>query len=311
MFQILIANVLPLYALIAIGLAIGRHAKADVKTVATIMIYAVVPFVMFGAVAGMKPSTEYIIPPLIIAFISATSATICYHVSKIFWKTGNYSNLLGMISIGANATYFGIPIALAIGGQEWFGVYMMMVLPIFILDSTLSYYYGARGHFDMKQSLIRTAKLPIIYGALAGLVWSLSGLGPLPEVVHVYWERFTATTIVIGMLMIGTGLGQTERFRFDFSFFKGVIFSRYLLWPGLGMLSIFIEMNYFNIFPNVIRQFILLICSCPLAANNVAFAAKLELHPALTAMMVTITTIGALAFIPFTFWLAGSLGLIS
>ncbi len=297
-FSVLIANVLPLYGLILLGFIVGKGVKLDVQPIATIMLYAVLPIVMFGATGNMEFTAEYFLPPLIIASISIVASGTAYLVSARIWGDKRH-NLLGLLGTGGNGTYFGIPIALAMFGEEWLSVFILMVLPLFIVECTLGYYYAVRGESTIKDSLIRVAKLPIIHGALLGLCVSLAGF-ELPELFNEYWMRFTNTTIILGMMMIGAALARMENFRFDWSFFGGVLALRYVLWPVFGFAWVAFDVFYLQMLPATVHSMLILVCSCPLAANNVAYAARLNLHPALTAAMVLVTTLLALAFIPFT-----------
>lgn len=296
--EILLLNVLPLYGLILLGFVIGKTLKLDVDPIATIMLYAVLPFVMFGATATMSFDADFILGPLIIAFISITASSSAYLVSRYIWgKDDKRHNLLGLLGVSSNATYFGVPIAIALTDTSYLGLYMVMVLPLFMLDCTLSYFFGVRGEFNTKDSLIRVAKLPIIYGALFGLGFNFLNFD-FSSLMLEYWQRFTGTMIILGMMMIGAALAQMERFRFDFQFFKAVALMRYILWPILGLCWVYLDMHYLHVLNEIIHLFIILICSCPLAANTVAYAAKLKLFPALTACMVLISTLLALGFIP-------------
>lgn len=300
--EIFVYHILPLYGLIVLGYIVGRTQDLDVKPIATLMLYAVLPVVMFGATATMHFTVEYFLPPLIIASISIMASTFIYLVSgKIWGKDDKRHNLLGMLGVSSNATYFGIPIAMAIVGDEWLSVYMMMVLPLFILDCTLSYYFAVRGDFTVRESIERVAKLPIIYGAILGFIVSALGF-ELSDTLLEYWARFTGTMVILGMMMIGAALARVDRLRFDWSFFTGVAALRYLIWPVLGVGWVLIDLHILHMLPTTIHTLIILICACPLAANNVAYAAKLDLHPALTAMMVMITTLIASAFIPLMMW---------
>ncbi len=302
-FETLFINVLPLYGLILLGFIIGRFTDLDANPVATIMLYAVMPVVMFGATATMKFTSEYFLPPLIIASISIISSIIAYNGAGIIWGNNDTrKNLLGIMGTTTNAAYFGTPIALSIAGQEYIAIYILMTMPFFILDCTLGYYYMLRGNFHINQSLIRVAKLPIIYGALLGIIVNMIGF-EMPTLFLDYWERFTGTMVVLGMMIIGVALARMDRFRFDLSFFIGVSVLRYLIWPALGIFWIWLDIYYLHMLSSTIHMFITLICACPLAANTVAYATKLNMHPALTSCMVLITTILALAFIPFMLWL--------
>lgn len=307
-FSLLFENVFPLYGIILIGFLIGRFAKLEVEPIATLMIYGLIPVVMFGATATMQVSSAYLVPPLIIAGIAIVASTIGYQVARRAWPGDSRANLLGMISVGSNGAYFGIPVALALVGKEWLGVYLMMLLPLFILDATLAFYFAARGHFHARESLRRVVRLPIIYGASAGFATNLSGLVLSPILVS-YWERFTGAVITVGMMMIGASLARMERTRFDASFFVATALMRYLLWPALALCVIAIDLHWLQFFPGAIHTMIFLICICPLAANNVAFAAKLNLHPVLTATAVLASSLLALVFMPFAFWVKSLLQL--
>lgn len=301
-FDILIANVLPLYGLILIGFIVGRYARLEVAPMATLMIYALIPVVMFGATATMELTTRYFLPMLIVASISILSSVSAFLLAKRFWENKQLASLLGMLGVSSNATYFGVPIALAIFGKEWLGVYMLMLLPLFMLDTSLAVFFAARGQFNFRDSLISVAKLPILYGALAGLIFNLLGF-TLPNLLITYWERFTGALIIVGMMIIGAGLSKIQKFEFNRSFFISLALVRYLLWPALGFLFIAIDVFVLKLLDRTIHSFIVLICACPLAANNVAYAARFKLYPTLTASMVLISTLSALAFIPVLFWL--------
>ena len=301
-FETLILNVIPLYGLILLGFIIGKTTDLDVKPIATLMLYALLPVVMFGATATMAFTSDYFFPPIIIATISIIASTTGYLISRKIWgEHDKRHNLLGMLGVSSNATYFGVPIALALMGKEWLSVYMMMVLPLFVLDCTLGYYFAVRGESSIKDSLVRVAKLPILYGAVLGLLINALGFELTPLMLE-YWERFTGTMIILGMMIIGSGLAAMDRFRFDTSFFVGVLLLRYILWPVLGLIWVFLDITYFHVLPDTIHGLVILITACPLAANTVAYAVKVNLHPALTSCMVLTTTFMALAFIPFMMW---------
>lgn len=302
-FETLLINVIPLYGLIALGFIIGKTTDLDVKPIATLMLYALLPVVMFGATATMEFTSEYFVPPLIIASISIIASTTGYLISRKVWgEADKRHNLLGMLGVSSNATYFGVPIALALMGKDWLSVYMMMVFSLFVLDCTLGYYFAVRGESSMKDSLIRVTKLPILYGAILGAMINLAGIELSPLALE-YWDRFTGTMIILGMMIIGSGLAQMDRFRFDRSFFVAVLMLRFILWPVLGLIWVALDLYYFQILPDTIHALVILITACPLAANTVAYAVKINLHPALTSCMVLITTFLALAFIPFMMWL--------
>ena len=302
MAQLIFQNVLPLYGLILLGFVIAKTTALDVQSIATIMLYAIIPVVMFGATGTMDFSSAFLLPPMIVATISIIASSMAYYFASRYWgSSGKKHNLLGLLGVSSNATYFGIPIVISIAGQESVSLYMIMVLPLFILDCTLSYYFGVRSEFTFKDSIKRVAKLPIIYGAIGGLVFNLGGF-EFSTLMLDYWDRFTGTVIILGMMMIGAALARMEKMRFDWPFFIGVVVLRYILWPVLGLCWVAVDYYFFGMLDDQVYVFILLICACPLAANAVAYATQLNLYPSLTACMVLLTTLFSLAFIPLMLW---------
>lgn len=304
MFSLLFLNVLPLYAIIAFGFVMGRYFCADTKTLANILLYGLVPVVMFGSAVNMELEADYIFPPLMIGSLCVVVSMITYMLGKRLRLGDHKANSLGMMAVSCNATYFGIPIALVLGGVEWFGLFMIMVLPLFIADALLCPYYCARSQYNVKDSIVRVFRLPIIYGALGGVLYNIAG-GSVTPIMEKYWEWFTGAVVVFGMMIIGVALGRIGKFKFDWSAFGVAVFSRYILWPGLGLLYIVADILWWGMFEPHIHRFILLICSCPIAANSVAYATKFHLNTEMTATMVALTTVLALLFIPGIFWITG------
>ena len=302
-FFTLILNISPLYGIICVGFALERAFNVTTDAIATLMIYAVIPFVMCGAAATIDFKYEHIVPPLIISAISVISSSLAYISGKMIWGiTDRRANLFALLGVSSNATYFGIPIVMSVFSKEWISIYMLMVFPLFLLDCTLSYYYGLRGSFSAKESVKNLSKMPVIYGALAGIILNAMNI-ELPHSLMNYRNHFSGTMVTLGALMIGISFSKMRKFSIDFSFVKSVFCLRYLLWPLLGIVFIYLDKSLFHCMDVQIYTLILLICSCPLAANTVAYSEKLDLYPKLTAFLVISTTVLAIFFIPFLLWI--------
>ena len=110
------------------------------------MLYALLPVVMFGATGTMDFTAEYFLPPLIIASISIITSTTGYLISRKVWgEHDKRHNLLGMLGVSSNATYFGVPIALALAAGG----------PVDVLKRVPSIGCGAQGRRLFKRVLDR------------------------------------------------------------------------------------------------------------------------------------------------------------
>ena len=163
--SLLIANIIPLYVLIALGFIAGRWMDVNLPSMATVAIYILAPIVNFGAMAQMKFTPEYIALPVIFFIGSAVIGTLSYLTAQKIWKN-NTANLIGMGSVTGNTMYFGLPVILALLDPKWVGVYALLNLGTFLNEVGLGYFFGARGNATIKGAVINylpSAPHPLLY----------------------------------------------------------------------------------------------------------------------------------------------------
>lgn len=294
--SLLIANIIPLYVIIAAGYIAGRWMDVNLHSMAIIAIYILAPIVNFGAIAQMKFTPEYIILPIIFLIGSAVIGTTSYLVAHKVWKN-NTANLIGMGSVTGNTMYFGLPVILALLGPEWIGAYALINLGTFLSEISLGYFFGARGHATLKGALIKVIKLPVIYGILLGLIYNFSGLA-LPESFIRYWDYSIGSWVIIGMMIIGVALAKQSRLEIDWKLILSMSVPKFILWPAFGFGIILLDLHYFHAFGTEIHTMLAVMTAVPLAGNLVAFAATLNLHPERAATTVLISTIFAFITVP-------------
>lgn len=302
--QTLLPNLIPLYALIAFGFAGGRWLDINLHSMAVVAIYFIAPIVIFGAVAQVDLQPEYMALPLVLAVISFSITMVSYRLARLIFPA-KMASLIGMASSTGNTGYFGLPLILAIYGADQAGIYILGNYGAEIVAVTLGYYFGARGNFHVKDSLIKLLKLPVLHGLWLGVVWNLLNL-PLPESFLNYWGHFTGAWVVIGMMLIGVALGKIPKFELNFKLIGWLSVVKFLAWPLLVGAFIWTDQNYTMLFDTDIYGMFLIFSLCPLAGNVVAFAAQLDVHPEEAAMAVLISTLIALFYIPLVFLIVGT-----
>lgn len=301
----LLPVILPLYALIALGYIGARHLEVNLHSLAMVAIYFVSPVVIFGGIVNIDFQMSYLILPAVLFVISAVIGVSSYWGARWAFKGDKKANLIGMTGTNGNSGYFGLPIVLTLFGPSAVGIYLMMSTAIELSTNTAGYYILARGNFSIKDSFFKVMKLPPLHGMVLGLIWNFTGW-PLPEVFFTYWEYFTGTWVVIGMMIIGVALGKTERFHFDPKLFSWMMVTRYVAWPAFTLGFIALDRMVLGMFDGRIHTLLLLFGIVPHAANAVPFAAQLKVHPEDAATVVLISTCFALFFVPFCFWVFGA-----
>lgn len=293
---LLIANIIPLYILIALGFIAGRWMDVNLPSMATVAIYILAPIVNFGAMAQMNFTPEYIALPIIFFLGSCAIGIISYNAALKLWKN-NTANLIGMGSVTGNTMYFGLPVILAMLGPEWLGVYALLNLGTFLNEIGLGYFFGARGHATLKGALLKVIKLPVVHAIWLGLFYNLSGL-PLPNSFVRYWDYSVGAWVIIGMMIIGVALSKQSKLEIDFKLLLSMFTPKFVLWPLFGFGVIALDRLYFNAFEPEVHLMLSVMTTVPLAGNLVAYAATLNLHPERAAAAVLLSTILAFVTVP-------------
>lgn len=293
---LLIVNIIPLYILIALGFISGRWLDVNLPSMATVAIYILAPFVNFGAMTKLDFNWHYIMLPFLLFTFSGLVGLSMYLAAHKRWKN-NSANLIGMGSVSGNTGYFGLPLILVLFGPEWAGLYLFMSMSVLLNEIGLGYYFGARGHADVKGALKRVLKLPVLYGIALGLTANAFDF-TMPDVMARYWTYASGAWVIIGMMLIGVALGKMERLEFDWRLLSWLFSAKFVLWPLGGISFVLYDLHVLHAFEPTIHQIILIFTAVPLAGNLVAYAATLNLHPERAATVVLASTLCGIVTVP-------------
>ena len=293
MTLILIQTCLPLAALIALGYIIGRLNAIDLKSVATLAIYAITPLVAFGSAARLNFTPSLIMLPIctfvLAAFIGVGSYALGYRL-----KDKSQRCLLPVACGSGNTGYFGLPVAIALFGQEVAGIYFLANLGVVIFETSIGYYFVARGNLSTKDALCRVARLPVLYALSAGLVCAAAGIH-LPEAAVKLWDLCKGAYVVIGMMIAGLALAQSDGFALNAKLTVIALIGKFVFWPAAAMFFSVIDTGLFDARTH---QLILVLSIVPIAANLPAYAAANNVPVRDAAMLVLISTVLAIITIP-------------
>lgn len=295
-FFLLSQNIAPLYILIACGYVAGRWMDVNLHSMAIVAIYFLAPMVNFGAMMKLEFDPAYAALPLIVFTGSAAIGCITYWFANRRWKD-NSANLISMSSVTGNTGYFGLPIILALFDERYAGIYLLMNAALILSELGLGYYFGARGHADMKGAVLKVLKLPVVYALLAGISLNMLGVKLSPLVAR-YTDYATGAWVLVGMMLIGIALGKQEKIIFEPRLIKWLFTAKFALWPAFGALFIASDILFFQLYDAKIHAMIAIFCAVPLAGNLVAYAANLNLRPERVAGAVLASTLLALFTVP-------------
>lgn len=302
-FLSLFMNLLPLYALIALGYCAGKFLHVDRQTIGTLAIYIFMPIAVFGFMAQLDFQASYILLPFLIFGIQTIVSLFFLDVGKRIYGD-NQANLMAMCTSMGNTGYFGLPLVLLFFPPETVAVYIFMNMSVLMFEATIGYYIAARGQFDPRQSLMKLVRFPILYAIALGLL--VNGLGiTLPEQFWTYWTHFKGAYIVMGMMIIGAALSAIDKFVFGPRFLGLVFAGKFVAFPALAFVMIWFDRTFLQWYATDIHHLIIFMSIVPPGANIATFATQMNIQPEKAATTILIGTLFALLYIPLVIWIVG------
>jgi malate permease and related proteins len=299
-FFTLLVKILPLYVLIAMGFVGGRFLNLSGETLGKMSIYFLVPLVMFSGVMKTDISLSIVMLPIVIWAVSCVACYILFKLSRKILAEKTLANILGLSAGTANSGYFGIPVAFIIfkDSPEIVGLYITSVLGMTLFQNSVGYYVTAIGQHSARQAFVKVLRLPVLYMFIAGVVLNYSKV-VMPDYVQEFLRDIRGGYIICGMMIIGIGISKLPSFKINFKFLSVAFFGRFILWPALILIVIFVDKTWLGFFNESIYKAFILAGLVPLAADTVAIATILKCHPEEMATTVLISTMFALFYVPF------------
>ncbi|MBI5134719.1 AEC family transporter [Candidatus Uhrbacteria bacterium] len=296
-FFTLISKILPLYAIIVLGFVAARKLGAQKETLASLLIYTIAPVVVFYGVLTAPLTLAYFSLPLIFFAIASILCGIFFVLGKTFYQDDPTKNILAFSAGAANVGYFGLPMVLVLFGNGALSIAVLCITGIILYENTVGFYVTARGHHTVAQSIGRVVRLPTVYAFLLGALFNFFRIPLGPDIVAAI-GYFKGAYTLLGMMIVGMGLATVRWASVDMRFITLAFLAKFVAWPLLITLVILLDKLVIHAYTQEIFNVMMLLSVVPLAANAVAFATELKVHPEKTAIAVFLSTLFALVYIP-------------
>ncbi|MBV8939072.1 MAG: AEC family transporter [Alphaproteobacteria bacterium] len=295
-FFLLLGRLIPLYATVGLGFFAGRWMQVQRESVARIVFYLLVPFVMFFGVMRAEFTAATFTLPLITYVFSAGLSISFYLVARRFWKDAT-ANIIGCTAGTGNTGYFGLPVATALFDEGTVAIYILLMLGVTLAESSIGYFLAARGHASWREALRRVLRLPTVYAFLLGVLLREAGAG-LPQPVWDYLAAMRGAYTVLGMMVVGLGIAGMRRLVVDGRFIAVTYAAKFVAWPALALSAVTLDAQFFRLYDAQVHNALILLSVVPLAANTVVIAALLNIVPEKAASAVLLSTFVAIVYVP-------------
>jgi malate permease and related proteins len=287
--------VLPAFLILAIGYIGQKKLKIDRKSVSTTALYLMSPFLAFRTFYTNKLSIEYLYIVLFCLTLCVTLLVLILFIGKV--KKLQQPKVSAMVLSGVfmNSGNYGAPIILFAFGSVGFDYAVIMMVIQSLLMNTIGLYYAAKGSKEtnnIKESLMKVVKMPVIYGAALGLIFQVSGL-IVPNFVIQAVELIADAAIPTVMLVLGMQLATLNRENMKIADVTSIVMIRILVSPAIAYLIVTI----FSI-EGLLAKILILSAAMPTAANTTMYALQFETEPDFVSSSTFITTILSIITVP-------------
>ena len=301
----IILSLAPLFIVLMTGnrlRASGFLSLEFFKGVEKLTYWALLPSLFFITMAKADFTGLSLLPPILAtAALLGVSMVLLVITRPLFPSIDgpSYSSVIQGATRFNN--YVGLPVTLSLFGQEGIVVYAIIISAMIPLTNITSVWalthYATHGAMNWGQLISRIFTNPLIISTLAGIGFSISGLGSPPVIGDVI-QMFADASVLMGLLAIGASLNlsavKTEKFRVMYScFWKLIIFPTIAIGVGLvfGLDSLSMKV-------------LILFAALPTATSSFILATQMGGNATMMANVVATETLLAFATMPVWLWLA-------
>ncbi len=299
----IIFSVLSIYIFIALGFLAKMSFKEQIddKTITLINVYFLQVFLTFWGLLLRPIDVTLLYAPSIYLFIVAIVVIVSALVAKKLFSDKKEYSIATVAAIIGNTGNLGIPINIAIFGEDSIPYTTVVNLVNVFVVYTIGVYYYSRGTFDAKTSLMNIVKLPILWAAIIAIILSINHYEPSQIIQNTLmmgaYASMTMQLFLFGIYLYGTKIKEISK-----TLTLWVMSIKFLILPSITFLILYnIELD------SMIKGIIFIELMMPLAIANVNLASLYECSPRLVTALVFVSSFMFLGFIFVGVWVLGFL----
>ena len=291
----LLMIVLPAFMIFFAGFIGQKLIGFNIRSISSMALYIMSPFLAFRTFYTNELTAEYF-------YIILFCLILCFVLMIIVWITAictkaTKQQMSAMMLGGAfmNSGNYGAPIVLfALGSIGFDYAVIMMVFQSFLMN-TIGLFFASLGGKEgasLKDSLQRVIRMPVIHGALLGIVLQLLSVN-IPITFMEAVSLIADASIPTVMLVLGMQLAVITRKKVAYRYVSSVTIIRMIGSPILAIIIV-----SFLLISTLLKNVLIIQAAMPAAANTTMFAIQFGTEPDLVSFTTLVTTILSIVTIP-------------
>ena len=282
----IIFSILSIYIFIVIGFIAKMSFKEQIddKTITLINVYFLQVFLTFWGLLVKPIDITLLYAPSIYLLIVAVVLIVSAFVAKLLFVDKKEYSIATVAAIIGNTGNLGIPINIAIFGEESIPYTTVVNLVNVFVVYTIGVFYYSRGSFDTKTSLKNIVKIPILWAAIIAILLSYFGYKPdgiiLNTLMMGAYASMTMQLFLFGIYLYGTKIKEISK-----TLVIWVLTFKFILLPAIA----FLVLINIDLEP-MIKGIIFIELMMPLAVANVNLASLYDCKPRVVTALVFISS---------------------
>ena len=283
----IIFSILSIYIFIVIGYFAKMSFKEQIddKTITIINVYFLQVFLTFWGLLIRPIDITLLYAPSIYFMIVFIAIVISAFVAKFLFKHKKEYSIATVAAIIGNTGNLGIPINIAIFGEESIPYTTVVNLVNVFVVYTIGVFYYSRGSFDRSTSLKNILKLPILWAAFIAIFLSVNGYKPngvlLNTLMMGAYASMTMQLFLFGIYLYGTKIKELSK-----TLILWVISFKFIILPFIAFIILVnIELD------SMIKGIVFIELMMPLAVANVNLASLYDCRPKMVTALVFISSL--------------------
>jgi predicted permease len=291
----LLTSVVPLYGFIILGYVASRWLGLKSKPISKLLLYVLIPLVIFDNILKAEPAQ--LATAMSIIFLLAALMNLPAQLARRLGGDINQDLLRCSFSY-FNIGWFGIPVVMALFGEEKMPLIISAYMGNVLYGDTVGYYLISRSKdMGVGDSIKNVLKIPAIYALLAAIIANAYGF-KMPESLEPVTKGVSWTLSALGMTIIGITLTSVDVKKVDYRLFSKLMAVRYVAAAVILGALVWLESVLIGQLEGDEQRLMLLMASFPIAANLVVFATFIDTETENASILVTFSSVISLFLVP-------------
>jgi malate permease and related proteins len=204
--SVFLSDILPIFLIAGVGYLLARRLQANVKTLAHVAFYVLVPCFVFrllitSKITGPDAGRMALLAVLVLVAMGLLARMVSLPLRL---ERSDLSGFL-LVVMFSNGGNYGLPVVLFAFGNEALPHATVYFVTSSILTYTVGVFLAAAGRRSVPQALLGITKMPAIYGVCAAALVTMTGLSVPPTVMRPV-QLLADAAIPVMILVLGMQL---------------------------------------------------------------------------------------------------------